>query len=414
MSKRMKYDFERLDKYCKENNVILLDDYSSCKLTKDTYIKSKCAYENCSNDVNKNFRELENAGSYCKTCIKLKSTEVRKKTCLEKYGVENVTKKDDYKSKFISPKYNYDTLKEFCDKNGIELLNDYKNVKLSAHYYVEGKCQNDECENTFNKKMHKLINTTGMCNQCIFEKAKEVRKNTNLKNIGCESYFQNEDIIKMNRIKIKKTMIEKYGVEHPIKNPLIKSKIENTCLKKYGHKYGIYNQEVQNKIRQTTYNKYGVKYASQNKEIKEKIIETSYKNWGVKHPMQNPEIFEKSCKNCYKSKIYKLPSGKILKCQGYEPFALNDLINSCINENDIINERTKVPEIWFFDKNNIEHRYYVDIYIPSQNKCIEVKSIYTYKKEEQNNILKQEAAKKLGYDFEFWIYDRKGNKICYE
>jgi len=28
--------------------------------------------------------------------------------------------------------------------------------------------------------------------------------------------------------------------------------------------------------------------------------------------------------------------------------------------------------------------------------------------------VKQEAAKKLGYNFEFWIYDNKGNKLCYD
>jgi len=38
MSERRKYDFERLDKYCKENNVTLLEDYSCCKLTKDVYL----------------------------------------------------------------------------------------------------------------------------------------------------------------------------------------------------------------------------------------------------------------------------------------------------------------------------------------------------------------------------------------
>jgi hypothetical protein len=27
-------------------------------------------------------------------------------------------------------------------------------------------------------------------------------------------------------------------------------------------------------------------------------------------------------------------------------------------------------------------------------------------------MLKQEAAKKLGFSFKFWIYDDKGNKIC--
>jgi hypothetical protein len=73
-----------------------------------------------------------------------------------------------------------------------------------------------------------------------------------------------------------------------------------------------------------------------------------------------------------------------------------------------------IPEIWFTDDSNKEHRYYVDIYVPSQNKCIEVKSIYTYKKYEYTNLLKKEAAEKMGYNFEFWIYDTKGNKICYD
>jgi len=40
MSKRTKYDFERLDKYCKENNVVLLDDYSNSEMTKNSQIKS--------------------------------------------------------------------------------------------------------------------------------------------------------------------------------------------------------------------------------------------------------------------------------------------------------------------------------------------------------------------------------------
>ena len=42
MDKGQKYDFERLDKYCKENNVTLLEDYSDCNVNNSTYIKSKC------------------------------------------------------------------------------------------------------------------------------------------------------------------------------------------------------------------------------------------------------------------------------------------------------------------------------------------------------------------------------------
>jgi len=70
----------------------------------------------------------------------------------------------------------------------------------------------------------------------------------------------------------------------------------------------------------------------------------------------------------------------------------------------------------YFPFSNFNHfpSYYVDIYIPSKNKCIEFKSLYTYNDNVKTNILKQEAAKNLGYDFEFWIYDNKGNRIYIE
>ena len=38
-------------------------------------------------------------------------------------------------------------------------------------------------------------------------------------------------------------------------------------------------------------------------------------------------------------------------------------------------------------------------------------SDWTYKKQINSVLLKQNAAKELGYKYEFWIYDKKGNKI---
>jgi len=88
MTTRTKYDFERLDKYCKENGVILLDDYSNEKITRDIFVKGKCVYENCVNEFEKKIRELINTGGYCKNCIKIMANERRKQFCLEKYGCE--------------------------------------------------------------------------------------------------------------------------------------------------------------------------------------------------------------------------------------------------------------------------------------------------------------------------------------
>ena len=70
-----------------------------------------------------------------------------------------------------------------------------------------------------------------------------------------------------------------------------------------------------------------------------------------------------------------------------------------------------VPKITYIDDNNIERYHYVDIFIPSQNRCIEIKSSWTFKK--PNVLLKQKYAKEKGYNYEIWVYDKKRNKIIY-
>jgi glutaredoxin len=107
-----------------------------------------------------------------------------------------------------------------------------------------------------------------------------------------------------------------------------------------------------------------------------------------------------------------LPSGNTIKIQGYEHYALDELCkkeNS--NENDIITGSKNVPTIWYNDNDNKKHRHFVDIFIPSINKCIEVKSTWTFKKQKEIVFLKQTAAKELGFLYEIWVYDNKGNKV---
>ena len=109
---------------------------------------------------------------------------------------------------------------------------------------------------------------------------------------------------------------------------------------------------------------------------------------------------DKDIKSSYSKKEYVFPSGKVEYIQGFEHFAINELINGeNINETDIIIGSKNVPEIWYFDNNNKKRRYYVDIYIPSQNRCIEIKSKYTYETNKQINILKEIATKNLGYKY---------------
>jgi hypothetical protein len=121
-------------------------------------------------------------------------------------------------------------------------------------------------------------------------------------------------------------------------------------------------------------------------------------------------------KNAFKFKNYTLPSGKIITYQGYENLALDELIiNEKIDESDIITGIQNVPVIWYNDETGKKHRHYVDIFIPSQNKCIEVKSIWTYEKQIDIVLLKQKAAKELGYKYSIWVYNNKKEKVnCYD
>ena len=95
-----------------------------------------------------------------------------------------------------------------------------------------------------------------------------------------------------------------------------------------------------------------------------------------------------------------------------KPFALKKLIkDELINETDIVTGAKNVPEIWYDDEAGKKHRHYVDIFIPSQNRMVEVKSTWTAEKKKDNIFLKQEAGKKLGYSYEIWVYNKKGEIV---
>jgi len=132
------------------------------------------------------------------------------------------------------------------------------------------------------------------------------------------------------------------------------------------------------------------------------------KNYGVEYPMQNQEFQEKIQKNAKKYKEYKFPSGIIRKVQGYEPYALDDLIKT-YTEDQIKSDRKDVPRISY--KVDEKQKYYFpDIFIPHENKIIEVKSTWTYKSKEDNIKAKAEACKAQSYIYEIWIYNAKGVK----
>jgi hypothetical protein len=351
---RIRKDSNFLLKFCQENNIELLEKYENKIITRDSIIKTKCSNGNCKNESLKKMRELLNSGSFCFMCTKISANDKRKKTCLEKYGHESCMQNIG--------------IKEKLKKTVIE--------KYGVNYTWQ--------------------------NEIVKQKIIE----TNILKYGVKNATQNKDI----QDKRKATLQQKYNVEYSGQIPESREKYKITCLNRYGAENSSQVNEFKEKKKTTCLKNYGVEYPSQSDEIKKAQKTKHIEKYGVEFPMQRSEVMAKNKKSCFKKKEYLFPSGRKEMIQGFEHFALNDILNDNVLEADIVVGEDKVPEIWYFDNDGIKHRHYVDIFIPSQNKCIEVKSSWTLKLHKQKVTLKKQEALKLGFNYEIWVYDVKGNK----
>ena len=325
-------------------------------------------------------------------------------------------------------KYNRELLQNFLQENDINMLKEYTENNVNCNIKIKGFCIKENCTNSYEKKFHILFKTKSfLCKRCAIIDGLIKQKETNQLKYGVDNITKLEDI----KNKIKKTCLEKYGLDNPAKSQIIKDKTKETNAKKYImkqkkiltqeeknyiliKKYGTVNFRssdiIKEKIKKTCMEKYNVDHISKVKDIQKIKIDNSLKKYGCKYPTQYPEIADKITRNSFRCKKFIFPSGNIVYVQGYEKFALRDLIEKeNINECDIITGCKNVPEIWYNDKIGKKHRHYVDIFIKSQNRCIEIKSSWTVKKEDV--FFKQISAKKLGFIYEIWVYNEKGDII---
>lgn len=318
--------------------------------------------------------------------------------------LNNSTQKITHINKFIYNKYT-NVINDFINNN---ILNNKYTEKL--YFYINDLKEIPTClhckNNVTTFYSYKLGYAKYCSAKCVSNGTKQKRIATNLKKYNCE-YGLQSTIVKNKRYK---SNLLKYGVKNVYQAECIKTKIKNTNNKLYGCDNPMQNFDIKNKAQQTYKEKTGYDNPSQNPKVKQQKIETTIINFNVQHHMQNSIEFKKHQKSSFKLKNYTFPSGKIVKIQGYENFALDILLETC-NEYQILINVKDMPEIWYYTDDNKSHRYYCDIFIPSENKLIEVKSKYTFELYEKTNLLKQQASKDLGYDHEIWIIDPTGHII---
>jgi hypothetical protein len=253
--------------------------------------------------------------------------------------------------------YTKEVLEEILKEGGATVLEEYDNYIQRLR--VKFRCS---CGTETTKKFEMLnLYRLPYCGECSLKEKEKRKKATNIKKYGFSNSAAHPDIIK----KIKERQLELYG-DHPKRTKEVHEKWVETCIQRYGG-----------------------------------------------HPNQNREVQAKAEFKGHHYKEYKFPSGKIIKVQGYENLALDTLITQ-FKEEDIVVGKAYVPTIEYVI-NEKRHVYFPDIYIPSENKIIEVKSEWSLKYPTHVDE-KAQATVLDGYTYEIWVYNgnrKMTRKIAY-
>jgi len=243
----------------------------------------------------------------------------------------------------------------------------------------------------------------GVDNPYQNESIKEKIKQTNIERYGCEYPLQSRDIRELRST----NYFSKTGFYHQSNNPEVREKIKQTIIERYGCENSFCIPWVRDKAKSTIFDRYGKQFFMQTLDFSNKSKVTMMRRYGCENPMQCSSIFNKWHSSSLSRYSYTLPSGKIVNVQGYEPKAL-DLLLQYFDEDEIIaGNATKIPRIsYFFNKK--EHYYFPDIWIPSINTLIEVKSSWTMNFSagpltHDINIAKHNFAEEQGYDHIFLV-----------
>jgi hypothetical protein len=155
----MKYDIDFLLKYCKENNIILQDNYEN--INRDTKITAKCLTKNCNEIVNKIFRNIVTInGCYCCLCSK----KIKYNAFIEKRNnmeIENQKSYTQINYEHMNTK-NYDFIKKVLE------VHKHKYTYLNVNYVNNSKNVTITCRihGDFNQNAYNHIRGQG-CPTCV-------------------------------------------------------------------------------------------------------------------------------------------------------------------------------------------------------------------------------------------------------
>lgn len=227
-----------------------------------------------------------------------------------------------------------------------------------------------------------------------------------------------------NQETVRRTVMEKYGVDNVMCIDSVRKKIKNTFLELYGVDSPLKSDVIKNKIKKTNIEKYGVEYPQQNEKVKEKQKSTIMKNHGVSHysktkkfrkdssdrmkennPMKNKETVIKQTNTFLKN----IESGKI-KFYETKNFKDTDIhyqgtyeykfLEYCENRN-VIHLIKNSKGFNYLEEDIIISKRHLPDFLFMDNFIIEIKSTYILEKQGGEVVIdsKRRSVENLGYNY---------------
>jgi len=188
---------------------------------------------------------------------------------------------------------------DICGNEKVILFQKYiKNINNGNFYACSSKCAQDKVKKT-------SLNKFGVEYYVQTDEYKQRVIITSNDNYGCEHFTQSNKV----KNEAKKTFIENYGVDSPFKSEMIKEKIKLILIEKYGVDNVFKNEKIKEKIRKTFNINYGVNWSSQNEMIKNKQKNTNIERFGVDNVFKLNWVKDKARKNYFD--IYGVPFGTL-------------------------------------------------------------------------------------------------------
>ena len=284
-------------------------------------------------------------------------------------------------------KYGFINTPKKCKECG-KILLDVKNTFCSS-----------VCSNINDNIIEKMKHTWHNKSNDDINKIQSKRKKTNLQRYGVDIASKLPYVIEKN----KQSHIQKWG-DYAMRDTNVIQRRNNTCIEKYGG-VGFGSDFIYNKMKKTNVEKYGVEYYSQTHGWYDKCVESTIQKYDKDWVSKVDHINAKQQYGGYSYHDFEFPSGKVVRVQGYEPIVLAKLVIEYGEDDIVVGVQNIIDYVGFFHYiyENETHRYYPDIYIKSENRVVEVKSVYTFNKEKEKNLLKKDSVLNKGINFNFII-----------